>query len=48
MAACALLQTHPELTDEQLIKGVEANLCRCTGYASIVEALRSAHREMHT
>jgi aerobic carbon-monoxide dehydrogenase small subunit len=47
MAACALLQSHPELTDEQLIKGVEANLCRCTGYASIVEALRSAHREMH-
>jgi carbon-monoxide dehydrogenase small subunit len=47
MAAQALLQENPKITEEQLIKGVEANLCRCTGYASILEALRQAHREMH-
>ncbi len=45
LAATALLQENPEITEEQLIKGVEANICRCTGYSSIVEALRNAHRE---
>lgn len=48
LAATALLQENPEITEEQLIKGVEANICRCTGYSSIVEALRNAHREMHS
>ncbi|MFH0982904.1 MAG: (2Fe-2S)-binding protein [Planctomycetota bacterium] len=46
MAAQALLQENPALTEEQLIKGIEANLCRCTGYSSILEALRNAQREM--
>lgn len=46
MAAHALLQENAELTEDQLLTAVEANLCRCTGYASIVEAIRSAHREM--
>ena len=48
MAAHALVQNNPEITEEQLIKGVEANLCRCTGYAAVVEAIRSAHREIHS
>ena len=48
MAAQALLQDNPQITEEQLIKGVEGNICRCTGYASIVAALRSAHRETHS
>jgi len=45
VAAHALLQNNPEITEEQLIAGVEGNICRCTGYASILEALRSVHRE---
>jgi carbon-monoxide dehydrogenase small subunit len=42
MAATAILERHPEPTDEQIRKGLEGNLCRCTGYQNIVAAVKAA------
>ena len=42
VAATALLAEHPLPTDEQIARGLEGNLCRCTGYTAIVEAVRGA------
>ena len=46
MAARALLNAKPELTENELLTAMEGNICRCTGYAAIVEAIRLAHREI--
>jgi carbon-monoxide dehydrogenase small subunit len=45
MTAAALLDANPEPTDEQIRAGIEGNLCRCTGYESIVRAIRAAGRK---
>lgn len=42
MAAKDLLDAVPDPTDEQIREGLEGNLCRCTGYAPIVAAVREA------
>jgi len=42
MTATALLQSNPNPTEEQIRKGLEGNLCRCTGYANIVKAVQVA------
>ena len=42
MTATALLQSNPHPTEEQIRKGLEGNLCRCTGYANIVRAVQVA------
>lgn len=42
MAATALLEEDPEPTRSAVIRGLEGNLCRCTGYAPIVEAVLAA------
>lgn len=44
MAATALLEEHPHPTREEVVRGLEGNLCRCTGYAPIVEAVLAAAR----
>lgn len=44
MAATALLEEHPHPTREQVVAGLEGNLCRCTGYVPIVEAVLAAAR----
>jgi len=46
MTAAALLARNPSPTDEQIREGIEGNLCRCTGYESIVRAVRAASRAM--
>ncbi len=45
MAAKALLDRTPEPTEEQFFEGMEGNICRCTGYSAISDAIRSAARE---
>ena len=45
MSAKALLEAHPNPTEQEFYEGMEGNICRCTGYASICEAIRSAARE---
>jgi carbon-monoxide dehydrogenase small subunit len=42
MAATEILARHPNPTDEEIRKGLEGNLCRCTGYHNIVEAIKAA------
>ena len=42
MAAVSLLEEIPDPTEEDVRCGLEGNLCRCTGYHNIVEAVRAA------
>ncbi len=42
MAAQELLQDNPDPTDEEIREAISGNLCRCTGYTYIVDAIRSA------
>ncbi len=41
-----LLQKNPDPSDEEIRKGLEGNLCMCTGYMQIVEAVRSAAKSL--
>lgn len=45
MAAKYFLDKNPSPTPEQVTQAISGNLCRCTGYGSIVEAILSAARE---
>jgi carbon-monoxide dehydrogenase small subunit len=42
MAASEVLERYPSPTEEQIRKGLEGNLCRCTGYQNIVDAVHAA------
>lgn len=42
MASYALLQSSPSPTEEEVRRGLEGNLCRCTGYRKIIDAVLSA------
>lgn len=46
MTATYLLQTNPHPTEEDIKHALEGNLCRCTGYINIVEAIRWAAAHM--
>jgi aerobic carbon-monoxide dehydrogenase small subunit len=45
MAACSLLNQRPQPSAEEIKEGLSGNLCRCTGYAQICEAVVEAARE---
>ncbi len=45
LSAVALLEKHPDPTDEQLLAGMNGNICRCGGYNSIREAIRKASKQ---
>jgi aerobic-type carbon monoxide dehydrogenase small subunit (CoxS/CutS family) len=45
MSATALLGTNPEPDEEEVRIGLSGNLCRCTGYTKIVEAVMRAASE---
>jgi len=42
MTATALLRANPSPTEAEIRKGLEGNLCRCTGYTNIVRAVQVA------
>ena len=42
MNAAALLEANPHPSDEQIKVALEGNLCRCTGYLNIIEAVKWA------
>ena len=42
MTVAALVADGGDLTDEEIRRGLEGNLCRCTGYHNIVRAVREA------
>jgi carbon-monoxide dehydrogenase small subunit len=42
MTSKELLERNPQPSDEEIREGLEGNLCRCTGYQHIVNAVKSA------
>jgi len=44
MTATAFLRDHPNPTDPEIREALSGNLCRCTGYQGIVDAVRQAAR----
>lgn len=46
LAAEALLATTPDPSDEEIRDAISGNICRCTGYGQIVEAVRLAARRL--
>jgi carbon-monoxide dehydrogenase small subunit len=47
MAAADLLKRNPDPSEEEVRKGLEGNLCRCTGYHNIVKAVLAAAKAPH-
>lgn len=45
MSAVALLQENPHPTRQEILEGLSGNLCRCTGYYQIIEAVEAAAKE---
>ena len=41
MLAQGILNRQPDIDDDQLREALSSNLCRCTGYQTIIEAVRS-------
>jgi aerobic-type carbon monoxide dehydrogenase small subunit (CoxS/CutS family) len=46
LAAKALLDENPNATEEEIREGLHGNICRCTGYVKIVEAIEAARDKM--
>src|SRR5215471_13321388 len=46
IVAAALLDANPRPTAEQIREAISGNLCRCTGYQQIVDAIELAARRM--
>lgn len=46
MSALSLLNEKPNPTEEEIRDGIAGNLCRCTGYAKIVEAIDCAAKKL--
>ena len=46
MAGLGLIQSGAGMSDEEVRLGLEGNLCRCTGYQNIVEAIQDAAGKM--
>ncbi len=42
MSATALLRKNPYPSEDEIRKGIQGNICRCTGYVNIVEAVKAA------
>lgn len=42
MVSKQIVERHPNPTDEEIREGLDGNLCRCTGYQHIVNAVRAA------
>ena len=42
MTAAGILKENPNPTDDEIVKGLEGNLCRCTGYINIIKSVKRA------
>ena len=41
-AATSLLRENPRPSDEEIAKAIQGNICRCTGYWNIFDAIKAA------
>jgi aerobic-type carbon monoxide dehydrogenase small subunit (CoxS/CutS family) len=48
LAAYALLKENPDPNDEEIIQALDGNLCRCTGYVKIIQAVKRGARRMRS
>jgi 4-hydroxybenzoyl-CoA reductase subunit gamma len=46
MAAEGLLRENPDPSEDEIRQGLAANICRCTGYVKIIEAVQETAREL--
>jgi 4-hydroxybenzoyl-CoA reductase subunit gamma len=46
MASEGLLRRNPDPSEEEIREALGSNICRCTGYVKIIEAVQSAAREL--
>jgi aerobic-type carbon monoxide dehydrogenase small subunit (CoxS/CutS family) len=46
LSSLFLLQRNPNPSEEDIRRGIEGNLCRCTGYVNIVKAVKAAANNM--
>ncbi|MEN3299963.1 (2Fe-2S)-binding protein [Pseudonocardia sp.] len=46
MRACEIVERNPDVTHDEVREGIASNLCRCTGYQFIVEAVCAAAARM--
>ncbi len=46
MLATAILENDPDIGDDELVETLASNLCRCTGYANILKAVKAAAEEL--
>lgn len=46
LSAKALLDKNPKPTEEEIKQAISGNLCRCTGYAKIIESIKAAAGSM--
>ena len=42
ISATYLLEQNPSPTEEEIRRGIQGNICRCTGYVNIVKAIKAA------
>lgn len=48
MSALGLLRENPKPTEDQIKQAISGNLCRCTGYVSIIKAISDAAKSIKT
>ena len=46
VSAVSLLDENPDPSEEEILRGLAGNLCRCTGYTKVVDAVHDASRRM--
>jgi carbon-monoxide dehydrogenase small subunit len=45
LSSVALLEQNPDPTEEEIRRAISGNLCRCTGYLKVVQAIQSVARK---
>lgn len=45
MSGLYLLKRNPDPSDAEIRRGIEGNLCRCTGYVNVVKSIRAASKD---
>jgi aerobic carbon-monoxide dehydrogenase small subunit len=48
MVAAALIEANPNPSREEVVKAISGNVCRCTGYDAIIDAILDAARRVQT